>query len=628
MISSATGRVVAVSCGPLPEEWVQTLSRAATEASVALEAIALSKLPALDEVGRALSPLSGPVVLLAPRGTQFGGACALTLARLVSSLPVLEWTPESAPEAVDLARRILALAASHPAVDSQPAPQSHRSATPTPPAAAPASDPAQPYLRPRMIRVDKSDHSLPDSYEDQLRRRAVDPPSPPPPPPLPLSAAMQTGLARAGARVRADRSGLDQIQPIHLLVSLLEITDGAIAAVCHEAGVTDLAEVAMRLRRLAHIDSFHPDQPTARRAGIVPSPELTALLDQTRREGRSRGAAVASTRDFLRSVVATASDLRSALIQADINVELVRELMDDQHFPDAEEMDATEEVADQAPMAQPGWPDPLRGLDPQTRAELTERLLREESAISPVNVPPPQRRSPTPAPPAAAASPRAPARMRRLTLHNPEMPDPDMVDSVVGLLNSGKVVLFPSDLGLHALGLLDSEETASRLLRFRRSLQLPGTEILIPHLRALGGYPSATALRTHQRILGELGDHRAAVRLPWERTHSAIESLDETPRTGWHRGWRIPAHTALLAVLSTLGRPVLALAAAAGDPSFQSLIDHDSQPVAMAILPARPMVPESPLILDLRPAIPRIDHPGTPPQEAGPIRQLLEGNPA
>jgi tRNA A37 threonylcarbamoyladenosine synthetase subunit TsaC/SUA5/YrdC len=441
-------------------------------------------------------------------------------------------------------------------------------------------------------------------------------------------------LSHAGARAVANSDGELSIDSSLVLLCLVELGNGGIVDALQAAGY----QTANMAERLAAIIQAPPIDDSLlanlkNRRGVVPDPSLRALLEQTRREGRSREAPVATTRDFLRSILATDGKARDALAAIGVNLDLLRELLDEQHFPDQEELATEDEVEE--PLAQPGWTDPLSGLDPLTRQELLQGTPSPPSG-APLPVTDPSTLRPTAGTetnsPISSSAPQAPTRagrpMRRMTLYNSENPSPEMIDAVTDLLESGRMVVFPSDCGLHALVRLDLEEPAAQLLRYRRALNLPASEVLLHNMRVAGDFPSEGSLQTHRAILGDLGDYRVAVRLPWQRRHGAIESLDETPGSGWHLGWRIPAHTALLAVLANLNRPVLALRADESDPALDRLQNHDSQPVAMAVTPARPVMPISPAVIDLRSERPRIDHPGSPAVDAEEIRRFLQWNPA
>jgi tRNA A37 threonylcarbamoyladenosine synthetase subunit TsaC/SUA5/YrdC len=443
---------------------------------------------------------------------------------------------------------------------------------------------------------------------------------------LPLSQALQSGLARAGARVLSSEDNSAAIHPAHVLLSLLERAEGGLAAAVMAAGKSP-RDLVHALAQALGLEPWTEDQiPPRFRSGRVPDENLRQLLEQTRREGRSRGAPVATTRDFLRSILAQDHPVRDALATVGLNLQVLRDLLDEHHYPDQEELEIEEET--QEPVAQPGWPDPLAGLDPQTREELLQAMKHEQEGLTP----PPQKLPaipprPTGNPESYRRDPRAPARdnrhPRRLILTNPEIPTVDLVDATADQLAAGRIVVFPSDCGIHALVRLGDEQAAAQLLKFRRGLDFATSEILIHNLRAAGAFPDSHNITQHQGLLDNLGDYRVAVRLLWNTRHSAIDILDETPKTGWHLGWRIPAHTALLAVLATLNQPVLALRARSIDPAMEALLAHDSQPVSLAVHPRTIPLPITPAVLDLRSRVPRIESPGDPPEEVSTIRRLL-----
>jgi tRNA A37 threonylcarbamoyladenosine synthetase subunit TsaC/SUA5/YrdC len=497
------------------------------------------------------------------------------------------------------------------------------------------------YVQKRKLRLGRRDLELPGEYEQQLQRREKTVPEPPPPPPLPLGEVLQHALARAGARVLLQPDGSATIDSLDLLLALLDLKEGAIQQILEKAQ-SPSEELAAKLRLLANRPLRDPLPPGTQKSGIAPEESLRNLLQQTRREGRSRGSAVATSRDFLRSILAIHPDLVELLQRANAKIDLLRELMDEVDFPDDDELKLREQLPEE-PFAQKGWNDPLAGLDSVTRRELLQgnaspdpipvsQLLplpietgseptKSIPDVTAQSLPFPQ--TPIVRPLSSAPSPPG-GRLRKLTLYNPDLPSPDLIDRASDLLNSGHLIIFPTDLGASALVLLESEDKASELLRYRRSLGQGHTEVLTHQIQTMGQYLPPEFLSTHRKVLAELADLAVAVRLPWSQRHSAIDALDETPRSGWHRGWRVPAHTALLALLATLGKPLLALPSPSNDPQLNALLHHDSRPVGLLVDTPNPSPVTRPAILDLRARPAKLEDPGLPPADPAILRPILQ----
>jgi hypothetical protein len=80
----------------------------------------------------------------------------------------------------------------------------------------------------------------------------------------------------------------------------------------------------------------------------------------------------------------------------------------------------------------------------------------------------------------------------------------------------------------------------------------------------------------------------------------------------------------LLALLATLGKPLLALPSPSNDPQLNALLHHDSRPVGLLVDTPNPSPVTRPAILDLRARPAKLEDPGLPPADPAILRPILQ----